>query len=109
MMKEMVISTLAKVLGAVVVVVCAFGVKSYYAGYAAAEAEAKTQQSATTEILREQQHRASQTYQQAKAEREAAERIHHETLQKLAQSPDYDKLCFDADGLRQLDETIGKP
>ena len=108
MMKEMVISTLAKVLGAVVVV-CAFGVKSYYEGYAAANAKAEQQQSAATEILREQQHRASQTYQQAKAEREAAERIHHETLQKLAQSPDYGKPCFDADGLQQLNETIGKP
>ena len=87
----------------------AYGNSRYQDGYAAAEVKAEKQQSAATEILREQQHRASQTYQQAKAEREAAERIHHETLQKLAQSPDYGKPCFDADGLQQLNDTIGKP
>lgn len=53
----------------------AYGSSRYQDGYAAAETKAAQQQSAAAETLREQQHRASQTYQQAKAEREAAERI----------------------------------
>lgn len=87
--------------------VAGYGQHRYSAGYAAAEKRAAQQQQTDIEQMRQAQYRASATYQAAKAEREAAERLNRETLAKLAQSADYQRDCFDDSGLRQLQKAIG--
>ena len=55
----------------------------------------------------EQARQASADYQAEKAERETKERIRYVQVQKIVERPVYHRDCFDADGLRQLNDAIG--
>ena len=84
------------------------GVCCYCGGYTAAETKAQQENQAAAEQLRQAQYRASQTYQAAKAEREAAEKLRKRKVHEITQRDSYQRDCIDADGLRELNAAIGK-
>lgn len=50
---------------------------------------------------------ASHDYQTQKAENEIKERIRYVEVQKIVEKPVYSNVCFDDDGLRELNRAIG--
>lgn len=46
-------------------------------------------------------------YQTQKAENEIKERVRYVEVQKIVEKPVYSNVCFDDDGLRELNRAIG--
>ena len=89
------------------VLVYRHGKAQYDKGYT----DAQTQ--ITAQIAKQESERAtkvqaaSHDYQTQKAENEIKERVRYVEVQKIVEKPVYNNVCFDDDGLRELNRAIG--
>lgn len=82
-----------------------------HAQYDKGYTDAQTQ--ITAQIAKQESERAakvqaaSHDYQTQKAENEIKERVRYVEVQKIVEKPVYNHVCFDDDGLRELNRAIG--
>lgn len=89
------------------VLVHQYGKAQYDKGYIAAQTEISQEIAKAERERAAKVQAASHDYQTKKAENEIKERVRYVEVQKIVEKPVYSHVCFDDDGLRELNRAIG--
>lgn len=89
---------------ALVVGLLLYGQGRYNSGYQKAKAECVAEQQKQAIKKYESMYLASVGYQQLKAEQEQKEKVKYVEIQKIIERPVYHSECFDADGVRIVND-----
>lgn len=85
-----------------------YGQAQYKKGHAAATAKISAELAETAKKQAAQQHAADAAYQETKAKQQQQERVQYVEVEKIIERPVYRNVCFDADGVRELNKAIAR-
>lgn len=85
-----------------------YGQIQYRKGYAAATEKISSDLAKAAQRQAQKAHAADTAYQRYKAQNAAAERTQYVEVEKIIEKPVYRNICFDDDGLRELNRAIAR-